>query len=138
MSATLDERQWGLSCDDSSSLLEMASLLDQISEARREADLTADVDETDIRRELFALLDNPCQEVWERVREIALYPAHFPGLDTPSPLGITVGDLAYSYGLDDSVCPELPEIMDILRWGLTEHSDPTDSALRFPPHLGVC
>ena len=141
MSATLDDWQRGLSCADlpslteSASLMEIAILLDEIAEARREADLTADVDEVDIRRELFTLLDNPCQEIWERVREIELYPGHFPGLDTPSPLGITVGDLAYNYGLDDSKCPKLTEIIDLLRWGITEHRDPTDSALRLPPHL---
>jgi len=106
-------------------MLEIAELLDMVAGARRLADITAELDELDIRRELFNLLDEPTQEVWERVREIELYPAVFPGLSTPSPLGITLGDLAYNAGLGDVDCPSKSQIMEALRRGLVEHSDPT-------------
>jgi len=111
--------------EESRALLEIADLLDRICQTREEADLATLADEPQIRRELFELIDGPCQEVWERVREIALYPSNFPGLETPSPLGITVGDLAYAFGLGDLDCPSREQLLEILRWGLREYGDPT-------------
>ena len=105
-------------------MLEIAELLDSVAGARRLADITAELDELDIRRELFALLDEPTQLVWERVREIELYPSYFPGLATPSPLGITLGDLTYSAGLGDIDCPSKSQIMEALQRGLVSHLDP--------------
>ena len=105
-------------------MLEIADLLDNVAGARRMADITAEIDELDIRRELFALLDEPTQVVWERVREIELYPSYFPGLATPSPLGITLGDLTYSAGLGDVDCPSKSQIIEALRRGLEQHADP--------------
>jgi hypothetical protein len=107
-----------------SAMLEIADLLDNVAGARRLADITAEVDELDIRRELFKLLDEPTQECWESVREIELYPSYFPGLATPSPLGITLGDLAYNAGLGDVDCPSKSQIMEALQRGLVEHLDP--------------
>jgi len=110
--------------EESRSLLEIADLLDLVCKARRDEDITAG-DESELRRELFQLLDSPDQDIWERVREISLYPSSFPGLDTPSPIGITVGDLAYSYGLGDVFCPSRAQLFEMLRWGLHEHGNPT-------------
>jgi hypothetical protein len=121
--------QCSLNSAEMTAMLEIADLLDLVAGARRLADITAEVDEPDIRRELFTLLDSPCQATWERVREIELYPATFPGLDTPSPLGITLGDLAYNAGLGDVDCPTKAQIMEALRRGLVEHADPTYNGL---------
>ena len=111
--------------DESRSLLEIADLLDLICAIRRSSQITCETNECNIRRELFALIDGPCQDVWERVREIELYPSNFPGLDTPSPLGITVGDLAYGFGLGDVDCPTREQLVDALRWGIREYGKPT-------------
>lgn len=111
--------------DESRALLEIADLLDLICRTREEADLSTLADEPQVRRELFALIDTPGQEIWERVRELALYPSNFPGLETPSPLGITVGDLAYAFGLGDLECPTRDQLIEILRWGQHEYGDPT-------------
>jgi len=105
-------------------MLDIAELLDLVTQARMQADITAELDDADIRRELFSLLDEPTQCVWERVREIELYPSFFPGLGTPSPLGVTLGDLAYNAGLGDVDCPSKSQIMEALRRGLEQHTDP--------------
>jgi hypothetical protein len=109
---------------ESRSLLEIADLLDLVCKTRREAGQAVS-DEIELRAALFELLDGPTQQVWEQVRELALYPSNFPGLDTPSPLGFTVGDLAYDYGLGDVICPNRDQLLDMLRWGLKEHGNPT-------------
>jgi len=125
MRTTHSREQASLVSAELVAMLEIAELLDLVASARRLADITAEIDEADIRRELFELLDCPDQKVWERVREIELFPSYFPGLATPSPLGITLGDIAYSAGLGDVDCPTKAQLMDALRRGLIEHVDPT-------------
>jgi len=121
---------------ESRALLEIADLLDLICQTRHSSNrfdnpYGSDEDvasnqcsDAELRRELFTLLDRPEQDIWERVREIALYPSSFPGLDTPSPLGITIGDLAYGFGLGDVDCPSHDQLMEVLRWGLREYGNP--------------
>jgi len=78
--------------------------------------------ERQLRTELFALLENPTQNIWERVRELEALPHTMPELDTPSPIGLTVGDIVYMAGLDDVEAPSQAELLRALKRVVKERS----------------
>ncbi|ACZ32199.1 hypothetical protein Xcel_3199 [Xylanimonas cellulosilytica DSM 15894] len=123
---------------DYAALLEIAEVLDLVATCRAElyataaasaaddADVDADgaaaaaaanaaADEGALRIALFALLDEPTQATWEKVREVEVLPAFLPGLSTPSPLGLTLGDIVYAAGLPDLACPSRAGLLRALR-----------------------
>lgn len=106
-------------------LLEIAEVLDLLVACRAGHYADAATDETALRVALFALLDQPTQEVWERVREVELVPSYLPGLSTPSPLGLTLGDVVYAYGIPDVQCPPRASLLRALRRVATERGLPT-------------
>ncbi|MDR0482330.1 MAG: hypothetical protein LBH13_04110 [Cellulomonadaceae bacterium] len=102
--------------DDQAILLDIATVIDRLCEAREMVDPFTVATESLLRRELFALLDNPTQITWERVREVEIAPHFVTGLTTPSPLGVTVGDAAYAFGVSDVTCPDRRTLMGALNW----------------------
>lgn len=105
---------------DGSQLLEIAELIDQVCARRASLNQFADIDEPELRCTLFALLDAPTQEAWEKSRDFQVFPHFFSGLSEPSPLGISIGDLVYDFGLPDRECPPREQLMQALRWALSE------------------
>jgi len=73
---------------------------------------------TAFRRDLFSLIDEPEQGIWERVREYEVAPAFMMGCETPSPLGRTLGDIVYSFGITDVTCPPRQTLIEALRWAV--------------------
>jgi len=105
---------------DGAQLLEIAALIDDICERRASLNPFADIDEPELRCRLFELLDAPTQEAWEKNRDFQVFPHFFTGLSEPSPLGFSIGDLVYDFGLSDRVCPPREQLMQALRWALSE------------------
>jgi hypothetical protein len=103
---------------DRATLLEIADVIDLVCACRDDGEPHA---EATLRRALFELLDAPSQATWERVRELEVVPTFLPGLATPSPLGLTVGDVVYAFGLPDVVCPSRAALLRALRWAVGEH-----------------
>ncbi|MDR2723529.1 MAG: hypothetical protein LBB54_07395 [Cellulomonadaceae bacterium] len=101
-------------------LLEIADVIDVLCVARAAVTPAAEASEAQLRRELFTLLDKPTQATWERVREMEIAPQLLPGMTVPSPLGITLGDAVYAFGLPDVACPSRASIMAALRWVVRE------------------
>jgi len=105
---------------DGSQLLEIAELIDQICARRASLNEFADIDEPELRCRLFELLDAPSEETWEKNRDFEVFPHFFTGLSDPSPLGVSIGDLVYEFGLSDRVCPPREQFMQALRWALSQ------------------
>ncbi|WP_425955794.1 hypothetical protein [Xylanimonas sp. McL0601] len=116
-------RSRGVLAADRETLLEIADVLDVLCDARVTLDPEAE-HETALRVALFALLDKPTQETWEKVREVEVIPSYVPGLATPSPLGLTLGDIVYAFGLPDLICPSRRALLRALRWVAGEHGGP--------------
>jgi|GEM_PF-1668558 len=100
-------------------LLEIAEVIDAVC-ATRKADPGT---ETAVRVALFAILDQPTQVTWEKVRDIEVMPHYLTGLTTPSPLGLTLADVVYMAGLSDLVCPSRTGLLTALRRAVAEHGD---------------
>ncbi|QAY63846.1 hypothetical protein ET495_12050 [Xylanimonas allomyrinae] len=105
-------------------LLEIAETLDAVCVARSAVGADGD-GESALRAALFALLDNPTQDLWEQVREVEVTPTlrsgpatYLPGLADPSPLGMTLGDIVYAFGLPDRTCPSRDSLLRALRWAV--------------------
>jgi hypothetical protein len=111
---------------DHETLLRIADVIDMVVERRNalytkaatdaasESAPALDIDNAELRRDLFALLDDPTQALWERVREIELVPSYVPGLPTPSPLGLSLADFVFSLGLSDRQCPSRADLVRAL------------------------
>lgn len=109
---------------DHTTLLQIADVLDQVAACRAQLYTDAAVDETALRIALFALLDRPTQETWEKVRGVEVVPSYLPGLATPSPLGLTLADIVYAAGLPDVVCPSRRGLIKALLRVVDEHGAP--------------
>ena len=122
MTNTHRSRRGGTLSADHAVLLEIAEVLDVVCAARRDLDPSlGDENESALRIALFALLDQPSQARWEKVREVEVVPAFLTGLPTPSPLGLTLGDAVYAFGLPDLVCPSRTSLLRALRWVVGEY-----------------
>ncbi|GAB2462688.1 hypothetical protein [Xylanimonas ulmi] len=124
MKHTHRSHRGGVLAADRSTLLEIAEVLDAVCAARATLDPEAG-DDCGLRCALFELLDQPTQELWEQVREMevarGLLPgtmAYLPGMAAPSPLGLTLGDIVYAFGLPDLVCPSRGALLRALRWAV--------------------
>jgi hypothetical protein len=124
MSNTYRSRRRACRQADRAALLEIAEVLDLVTACRARLYTDAHTDDAALRIALFQLLDEPTQEVWEKVREVELIPAYLPGLSTPSPLGLTVADVVYARGLPDVVCPSRGALLRALRWMVEEYGTP--------------
>ena len=123
MTHTHRSRRGGVLAADHETLLEIADVLDVVCAVRTQLDPEAG-NEDALRVALFVLLDRPTQETWEKVREVEVVPSYLPGLTTPSPLGLTLGDIVYAFGLPDLICPSRRALMRALRWIADEHGAP--------------
>ena len=124
MTDTHRSRRGGVLAADHATLLEIADVLDVVCAARALLDPEAK-DDGALRVALFALLDRPTQETWEKVREVEVIPSFLPGLTTPSPLGLTLGDIVYAFGLPDLICPSRNALLRALTWVADEHGAAT-------------
>jgi hypothetical protein len=125
MSHTYRSRRRAVRPAGHATLLEIAEVLDLVATCRAGYYDDAAADERALRVALFALLDQPTQETWEKVREVEIVPSYLPGLATPSPLGLTLGDVVYAYGMPDVQCPSRASLLRALRRVATEHGLPT-------------
>ena len=105
---------------DGETLLEIAEIIDQVCARRAELNPDADIDESELRCVLFDLLDAPTQLHWLRYRCFEIYQQFFPGLADPAPMGITIGELVYAYGLPDYACPSRDNLIQALTWSTTQ------------------
>ena len=107
---------------DHASLLEIAAVLDAIIATRNAlyAPFTPP-DDTELRRALFALLDQPSQARWVETCNTEVVPRYIMGLDRPSPLGITLADVVYAFGLPDITCPSQTGLLEALSWACREY-----------------
>ena len=101
-------------------LFDIADLVDDVCAKRAELNPAADIDEPELRCILFDLLDSPAPCAWLKHREFEVFPRFLDGLSEPSPIGLTLADLIYDYGLSDETCPSREDLMHALRWSLTE------------------
>jgi hypothetical protein len=99
-----------------SRLVEIADVLDALCRGRTELDPASIVDERPLRAELFELVDNPTQAQWDLIKGREIAPRVMAGLSTPSPLGLTLADAVYGFGLPDQSCPDQSTLLDVLRW----------------------
>ena len=116
-------RRPAVAAADHQTLLEIADVLDTLCTVRAELDPRT-TDHTPVRVALFELLDRPTQAAWERTRGLDVVPSFLDGLATPSPLGMTLGDIVYSFGLTDVVCPSRKSLLRALRWVAGERGAP--------------
>ena len=99
-------------------LLEIADVIDEVCSRRR---LAPDV-ERHLRAGLYELLETPTQEIWERACNLDVLPHYLPGLDNPSPIGLTLADIVYISGMPDAKCPSREDLLAALRHAITADS----------------
>jgi hypothetical protein len=107
-------------------LLAVAELIDQVCARRAELNPLADIDEPELRCVLFELLDAPSARAWDHHRGFELFPHFFTGLSEPSPMGVSIGELVYEYGLPDYDCPSREQLIAALQWALREQEQLVD------------
>lgn len=116
-------------------LLEIADVIDAVCDSLALHVPGRSIDDAPLRQALFALLDQPSQELWERMRDEWVVPNFLRGSSAtegssypraaeseafPNDPAVSFADACYAYGLPDQVCPSKRALRAILRWAISQ------------------